>query len=136
VAMTDQEKFDYWYEYAENDLRVAAGMQQLKHYTYTVFMCQQSIEKLVKGLYGLYLGFDGIPRIHNISTLVKRFQDKLPSPISEEYHTLFNVLSFYYLTQRYPEDIKKLSEAMSEAEAEALLSKTQEAFAWLLTMKA
>ncbi|MDR2198565.1 MAG: HEPN domain-containing protein [Deltaproteobacteria bacterium] len=36
------------------------------------FMCQQAAERIVKGLYVLYLG-DDVPKIHNIGILAGKF---------------------------------------------------------------
>jgi len=44
---------------------------------YVVFMCQQSIEKLIKGLYVLYVD-DNVPKTHNIRILVEKFENLLP----------------------------------------------------------
>ncbi|MDR0308069.1 MAG: HEPN domain-containing protein [Chitinispirillales bacterium] len=41
-----------------------------RRWLYVVFMCQQAMEKLVKGLYNYYIG-DDVPRIHNIVNLME-----------------------------------------------------------------
>jgi HEPN domain-containing protein len=51
-------------------------------------MCQQAIEKLVKGLYILYID-DNFPRIHEIQKLIRAFENKLSVPISEEQYKFF-----------------------------------------------
>jgi HEPN domain-containing protein len=135
MPMTEEEKFDYWYDHARYDLETADAMFESKRWIYVVFTCQQSLEKLTKGLYGLYLGFNEIPRIHDIPALVKRFEEKLPSAIPAEYHDLFRELSLFYLNTRYPKYAQRLSEILNKDRSNAMLVKTKEAFAWLLTMK-
>ena len=49
--MTSQEKVEHWLDIAEYDLETAAAMQQSGRYLYTVFMCQQAFEKLLKAIY-------------------------------------------------------------------------------------
>ena len=49
------------------------------------------------GLYGLYIDFDSIPRVHNISLLVNVFADKLPQQVTQEQFDLFDLLSRYDL---------------------------------------
>ncbi|MBN6204898.1 HEPN domain-containing protein [Ralstonia pickettii] len=51
--MNDKEKFEHWRDIAKYDLDTAEAMYQAGRYLYVVFMCQQSIEKLVKGLHVL-----------------------------------------------------------------------------------
>ncbi|MFP3043094.1 HEPN domain-containing protein [Treponema primitia] len=50
--MTEQEKFNYWLEYAEYDLQSAEAMFAGRRWMYVIFMCQQAFEKLVKGAVG------------------------------------------------------------------------------------
>jgi len=58
------EKFEYWLDIAQYDLVTADAMLSGGRWLYVVFMCQQAVEKLVKGLYTLYTD-DSVPRIHN-----------------------------------------------------------------------
>jgi len=81
--MNDQEKYEYWFAYAKRDLEAAEAMLHAKQWMHVAFFCQQAIEKLVKGLYGLYLDYDSIPRVHNISFVINHFADKLPQPITK-----------------------------------------------------
>ena len=72
-----QEKFEYWFDIAHYDLETAEVMFNTGRWLYVVFMCQQAIEKLCKGLYLLFI--DGEKRL------------------------LFAKLSAFYLNNRYPE---------------------------------
>ena len=133
--MDSQEKYTYWLDIAQYDLDVAESMCKSSHWLYVVFMCQQAIEKLVKGLYTVYVD-DNVPRIHNIKPLIEKFDDKLPKTIPEEIFEFFNTLSSYYLNNRYPDFISKLSEQINETEAKGVLLRTKEVFIWLSTLKA
>jgi HEPN domain-containing protein len=130
--MDAQEKFEYWLDIAQYDLDVADSMLVSKRWLYVVFMCQQAIEKLIKGLYQLYRG-DDIPHIHNINAIISRFEDTLPFVVSEEHTELFRKLTMYYINNRYPDYLAKLSEQITEAEAREVFAKTKEVFSWLLT---
>jgi HEPN domain-containing protein len=134
MAMSPQDKFNYWLEVAQYDLQTAEAMLTTGRWLYVAFMCQQSVEKLVKGLYILYLD-DNVPRTHSIETIAERFRDKLPSEIPQNYLDLFVTLSSCYFNNRYPEYKDKWSSQIKEPEAKALFSQTQEVFAWLLTLK-
>ena len=132
--MTDEQKYEYWLDIAEYDLATASSLHESKRWLYVLVMCQQAVEKLVKGLYTLYVD-DNVPRIHDITKLFKCFDGKLSISVPAERFEFFNELSQYYLNNRYPEFISKLSSQTNETEAHSILIKTEEAFSWLLTLK-
>jgi HEPN domain-containing protein len=132
--MDAQEKFDYWLDSAQYDLKVAGSMFQDGHWLYVVFMCQQAVEKLAKGLYSFYMP-DAPPRLHNVKAIVKKFETSLPSQVPEDTFDFFDTLTSYYLNNRYPDYVSKASAQISEKEASDILSETKKVFAWLLTLK-
>ncbi|MCL2557844.1 MAG: HEPN domain-containing protein, partial [Treponema sp.] len=87
--MTTDEKFDYWLELAQYDLDSASAMFSSGRWFYVAFMCQQSIEKLCKGLYTAYLD-DNVPRTHNIRQIFLRFSDKLPTEADNDMCAIFD----------------------------------------------
>jgi HEPN domain-containing protein len=101
---------------------------------YVLFMCQQAIEKLCKGLFLLFVD-DDIPRIHDINSLLTKFEDKLPEFISDDKRLLFAKLSAFYLNNRYPKYKEQLSSSLNKDEVKSIMDKTKETFAWLLTLK-
>ena len=133
-CMTVEEKYVYWLELANYDLESADAMFTSGRWYYVVFMCQQSIEKLCKGLYTLYID-DNVPKIHNIKTLVSRFKEKLPFDIKEDTFKFFDTLSAQYITYRYPDFKNKPGSLTDKDEAAGILEKTKEIFLWLLTLK-
>jgi HEPN domain-containing protein len=100
--MTNEEKYTYWLTHAQYDMDTAGTMFTGDRWFYVVFMCQQAIEKLVKGLYTVYID-DAVPRVHNIKTLFERFEDKLDVQALPEVYQLFDALSGHYLGSRYPD---------------------------------
>ena len=132
--MDTTEKFEYWLDIAEYDLMTAEALCDSARWLYVVFMCQQAIEKLVKGLYIIYLDAEP-PRIHNISQIVELYADKLSEEVSEDNYILFDRLTTFYIEGRYPEYKDKMSKLIDKQEAENLLKQTKETFSWLLTMK-
>ena len=132
--MSVYEIFDYWKTYAERDLDAAGAMYDTGRWFYVLFMCQQAIEKLVKGLYAVYEN-ENVPKVHNIALLVDRLKDVLPSPVSEKYYMLFETLTKHYIADRYPDYISKTGEQITKSDAEKILAETREAFTWLLTLK-
>ena len=99
-----------------------------------VFMCQQAIEKLVKGLYILYVD-DNVPKTHNIRILIEKYEHLLPEAVTDKYYNLFENLTIHYLNGRYADYKQKLSEYLNEQAATDFYKQTQEVFAWLLTLK-
>jgi len=132
--MTKEEKYGYWLEVAQYDLDSANAMFDAGRWFYVVFMCQQAIEKLCKGLYTLYLD-DTPPKIHNIKTIVSRFRDKLQIPICEDTLRFMDTLSAHYITYRYPDFESNPASQIRESEADQVLKETKEVFSWLLTLK-
>lgn len=128
------EKFEYWVDAAEYDLVTAEAMYNTGRWLYVVFMCQQAVEKLVKGLYTLYVD-DNVPRSHNISNIIYKFSDRLAEEIPEDTLMLFERLTAYYLDGRYPSFKSKLNEALDKETATKILTETKEVYKWLLTLK-
>jgi HEPN domain-containing protein len=69
--MDRNEKYSYWLDAAKYDKRVARDMFNSGHWVYSVFMCQQSLEKLSKALY-VYAIDDNVLRVHNIRLIVEK----------------------------------------------------------------
>jgi len=128
------EKFEYWLDIAQYDLDTAEAMFASGRWLYVVFMCQQAIEKLCKGLYLLFID-DDIPMIHDINSLVTKLEGKLPSIIDDDKRLLFAKLSAFYLNNRYPKYKERLSVSINSEEAQNILEQTREAFKWLQTLK-
>ncbi len=49
--MSDYGKAAYWLDAAEYDLQTAKAMLETKRYLYVGFMCHQTIEKALKGVF-------------------------------------------------------------------------------------
>ena len=134
MPLTAEDKYQYWLSYARNDMESAEVMLGSGRWFYTKFMCQQAIEKAVKGLYILYVD-DNVPRLHDINSIFERFKDKLPEQLGDERASLFDILSQFYLRSRYPDYSSALASLLNKETAQLVYTKTKEAFEWLLTMK-
>jgi HEPN domain-containing protein len=132
--MDSQEKFEYWLDVAQYDLESARYNFNTGRWVYVALMCQQAIEKLIKGLYIIYNN-DNVPRIHNIGLLIKKFETKLNKEISKELYLFFDELTLYYITRRYPDYKKKISLSVDKNKAQSILTRSEEVFKWLLTLK-
>ena len=132
--MDAQEKYEYWKSYAERDLDAAEAMFETGRWFYVVFICQQAIEKLIKGLFNYHVD-DNVPKTHNIGLLANRIEDELSISFDAEKHEFFETLTKYYIADRYPDFISKIGETVNKDEAASILNKTREVFTWLLTLK-
>lgn len=132
--MNAQGRFDHWLDIAIYDLETAESMHASKRWVYVIFMCQQAMEKLVKGLYTFYMD-ENVPRVHNINAIIDKIADKLPQNVPDETRFLFDKLTAYYLNNRYPDYMTQLSSQTHDDEATEILAKSKEAFEWLLTLK-
>ena len=79
----------------------AEAMLNTGRYAYVSFMCQQSLEKLAKGLYNYYID-DNVPRVHNISFIINTVIDSLGIDVEDSMFQLFGKLAAYYMQGRYP----------------------------------
>lgn len=124
--MTPEEKVEHWLDIAEYDLETAAAMQSAGRYLYTVFMCQQAVEKLLKAIHIQQKGEEA-PRTHNLIYLF----GLVNLPQRAEYLQTMTNLNTYYVEGRYPAYKQKLSQMLDNKTAETFLNETQEIFKWL-----
>jgi HEPN domain-containing protein len=139
IRLDNKQKYDYWEDVAEYDLVTAEAMLFSGRYLYVIFMCQQAIEKLVKGLFVLYKGEEP-PRIHNIWNIFDRIFDidklgKEEKIVAEKYFSFFDELLAYYISERYPSYKEKLSQSITKEKANEVLIKTKVVFSWLKSLK-
>jgi len=132
--MNKEDKYLYWADIAEYDMASAEAMLNTGRYAYVAFMCQQSLEKLAKGLYNYYID-DNVPRVHNISFVIGKVLDYLEIGEDESRFHLFDKLAAYYLQGRYPSFKEKISQLINEEQAIKLLDESKEAFAWMKSLK-
>jgi HEPN domain-containing protein len=134
------EKYKYWLEAAQYDLESARVMMSGGRYMYVVFMSQQSIEKLIKGLYTLYTDKEP-PMIHNIWNIFKqikrdsKLKEFIPTDEFEnrlqKYKNFFAELLSFYISGRYPSFKEKVSSSIDSDRAGKVLRTTEEVFAWI-----
>ena len=132
--MTKEEKYAYWFQIAQYDLDTAQAMFDGGRWFYVVFMCQQALEKLCKGLYNFYID-DNVPRVHNIPFILAKVETTLSFTVKPEVNDFLDSLSSHYLYNRYPNISMQPNIHIDKDKAEDSLKKTKEVFAWLLTLK-
>lgn len=141
--MNNIEKYDHWEHIAKYDLDTAKAMLNAGRYLYVVFMCQQAVEKIVKGIHVLYTGNEA-PRTHNIWIVFKsvflkeeyrnlvldeEFDDKL-----KKYKPIFMKLLAYYISERYPSYKEKVGSEVTKEIALDTFQKSEEVFLWVQSL--
>lgn len=119
----------HWLERSEYDLETAKAMLDAKRYLYVAYMCQQSIEKLLKAIIA-QLGKENMP-IHNLNRLAELAE--LRSDLTGEQMDLLAELTAYNVEARYGDYKESLSEVVNSQRARVLFGQTQELFQWLCT---
>ena len=141
--MTNKEKFNYWLEVSQYDLDTARAMFESGRYLYVAFTCQQSIEKISKGLYTLITSNEP-PRIHNIWQIFRTLK-KEPQMVNlfdiasfdvelNNYKLFFAELLSYYISGRYPSYKEKISSSITMEKAKQLLLTSEEVFEWIKSL--
>lgn len=115
-----------WLERAQYDWETAAVMLSSGRHLYVVFMCQQAIEKLLKGCVHHKTG-KLPPYTHNLVKLA----ECLDVTFSEEQLDFLTLLTGYYLNTRYPDYKQRLAAELNQGKAQEIFQRTKEIFTWL-----
>lgn len=118
-----------WAEQSLYDIETAKAMLQSKRYLYVYFCCQQSVEKMLKGLATQNSGRNP-PRTHNLVKLA----ESAGVPLEKETAQHLGRLSGYYIESRYPDELQLLEKEVDESHAEEMLKKTGEILIWLKSL--
>jgi HEPN domain-containing protein len=114
-------KISYWLEISEYDLETAKYMQKSGRYLYTVFTCQQAVEKMLKAIYLQKFGKEA-PFTHNLVYIYNLLEIYLTTNEVK----LLAVLTAYYIEGRYPSYKKKMSSLIKKEKSLSLLKKSEE----------
>ncbi|MEG2212606.1 MAG: HEPN domain-containing protein, partial [Clostridiales bacterium] len=69
--MQRNQKYAYWLMLANYDLDTIAVLIQGERWVYVTYLCQQALERQLKGMYIYYSGKEA-PKTHNVSFLFKK----------------------------------------------------------------
>jgi HEPN domain-containing protein len=95
-------------------------MLRSRRYLYVLFMCQQSLEKLLKAHVAARTG-EFPPRIHNLM----RLEEAAGLHCTPDEKALLERLSLYYIQTRYPPEIKALAKSLTRSLARDLLHQAE-----------
>jgi HEPN domain-containing protein len=116
----------YWIEHSNYDFVTARAMLKARRYLYVSFMCQQSVEKLLKAVIVLKIKI-APPGTHDLSKLAIIAKISLNNEQSE----FLAELTPFCIIARYAGYKKKLSELMNVKLAKAYFKRTEELLKWL-----
>lgn len=121
---------DEWISISDYDFETAKAMLETGRYLYVAFMCQQSIEKLLKAIY-VKDKQEVPPRVHNLILLA----DQIGIELDQDTKHFFQKLCEYYLENRYPQDMQELARSFGKMQAQDLLDKSKDIRKWLYEKK-
>ena len=121
-----------WYALAKYDLDSAEVMFKGGRYLYVAFMCQQAIEKTLKGIF-IKETSRTPPYTHNLRRLAKQLG--LYEKLSQEQIDQLDRLNAYYIESRYTETLEEMMAAIDHNDAQDILKECREMTEWLEAYK-
>lgn len=125
--MVDQKMIQMWLDRVVYDMDTAKAMLQAGRWIYSIFMCQQSLEKCLKALIA-YQDKEIIP-IHNLRRLAEI--TSIIHEFDESTLVKLDFLSNYYINARYKEDLNQLSKGINETLVQDFIQFSEGTIAWL-----
>ncbi len=134
------EKYTYWLMLSNYDLETIDTLIAGKRWVYVTYLCQQAIERQLKGMYVYYMDAEA-PKTHNVTFLFNKitkspaFSDIETSPAfrkrRDECEDFLVDAMFYYMSD-YPFSYKNItSRFVDESVALDLYKKAKDFIHWL-----
>lgn len=129
---------------SDYDIETAKVLVDAKRWVYVTYMCEQSVERLLKGLYVYYSGKEA-PKSHNVNYLINALTKMELFGLKTDldafrktkagYDDFFADLIYYYMSD-YPFSYKKIMDRfVSEEIAVEIYGKTKEVLQWLKSLQ-
>lgn len=122
--MTGYEKYEHWLTLSRYDIETAKVLLDSKRYSYVPVLCQQSVERMLKGMFICHTGKEA-SKTHNIPFLANKLADNNTFALTEagkrfdiekdDYDEFMVDLMFYYMDD-YPFSYKKFSDRFIKEE--------------------
>ena len=124
------DKVNYWKDLSDYDLETASAMLKSKRFLYVGYMCQQTIEKIIKAYYSK-LTSEVAPFSHSLSYIAKKggFYDSF----SEDQQDFIDQLEPLNIEARYPSDKERLLKSLTYEKCKELIEKTRQLQQWIKT---
>lgn len=138
--MTGSEKYKHWKMLSDYDIETAGILLENKRYNYVAVLCEQSVERMIKGMFIYHTGKE-TPKSHNVPFLANKLANNQRFSSKEEgmrfekehidYENIMVDLMFYYISD-YPFSYKNFQERfISESVAKELYENTIKILGWL-----
>lgn len=127
--MDDFNKADYWLDGAEYDLQTARAMLETRRLLYVGFMCHQTVEKALKGVFVSRNPEEELPYIHRLRRLANL--SGISEEMDEEQLSFLDVLSPLNVEARYPLQKSRLLESLTIERCEKMIQETEALYLWL-----
>ncbi len=114
----------FWFDSSKEDLEIAKDLFKACRYNYSMFMCQQSIEKFLKGVI-IIITDDHPPYVHDLVRLAQATR----SEISSKIETDLRLITGFYIKSRYKAD-RFDSTIFNKNSAQNTINKTEEIIKW------
>lgn len=138
--MKSQSKYDYWCMLCDYDIETIKVLIEGKRWVYVAFLCQQAVERQLKGIYVYHIGKEA-PKSHSLPFIFSKimYSEKFMENINKDFfrttkdkhEDIMVELMFYYMSD-YPFSYKRFSERFIDSKlAQTLYKQTIETIEWL-----
>jgi len=117
---------DFWLRSAKQNFEAAKVMLKTGQYSLAMFMCQQAVESLLKGVFIVYRQ-DRPPYVHKLPRLLELTGTKVPKSIDLK----ILKIDAHYIKARYKED-RFNPKIYNRKNAQKLIKETQETLKWFI----
>ena len=129
--MDEYAKREYWFEGADYDLQTAKAMLETKRFLYVGFMCHQTIEKGLKGVFVSRHPDQELPYIHKLVRLSNLAG--ITDEMNEAQLKLLDTLNPLNIEARYPLRKSMLFASLTPERCQGMIEETEEMLRWLKT---
>jgi HEPN domain-containing protein len=127
--MTREEKVQYWLDIVAEDLDLGEFLFQNRRWLYSVFMCHQVIEKMLKA-YWTATCDDVPPYIHEHRLLAERCG--LYGKMSDEQRDFLQEIRPMNIEARYPDYKHSIANMLNEEKVRKIIDQTKQMQQWIL----
>jgi HEPN domain-containing protein len=126
---TLEDRIQYWIVISDKDLTVGHTLFNGGHYSYVGFMCQQVVEKILKGCY-VKVNQKVPPFTHDSELLARK--SGIWDLLTTEQKTFVNSVTLYNIEARYPgEGCVPIQEELTKEQALEMLEQTNNLQQWI-----
>jgi HEPN domain-containing protein len=121
--------YNKWLEFASEDYEMAGIALANGKLLYCAFHLQQSLEKIFKGLYILYIK-EQPPYIHDLVKLLDSIKSNDPFLSEDKFMRVASDLNPFYIIARYPAYKNNISKSLKDDQVQRFLSIVGEIKLW------